>query len=346
MKYLSNKSFLSLLPKCDARALRASAYLLAAAFSAPGMAADEYNSDRPGGADHPLLSRYQGSILYMYGEESLGAGQIVVEEKGKPVLRQVEGRISNRLYLAPNGRTPLEIFRNYQQAVAMAGFQLIYACEASKCQADSMKSQVVGISRAAVWKSDDSFASDPLTSGYDRRFHFLSARKVGAGGTTYVSVALESGHNAKPMDGRVKQFIQIIEPAQVDLGKVIVNVNGIQGGLKRDGKISLYGVMFDANKAVLSKQSDAQLVEMANALKAAPDLKVFIVGHTDSQGDFQSNTVLSQQRAEAVVNVLASRYGIAQARLVGRGVANLAPVASNESEQGRAQNRRVEMVVR
>ena len=102
----------------------------------------------------------------------------------------------------------------------------------------------------------------------------------------------------------------------------------------------------DTGQAVLRPESTAQLAEMAGALKAAPALKVYIVGHTDNQGELQGNSTLSQKRADAVVAALSSKYGIAPARLLGRGVANLAPLASNDSEAGRAQNRRVELVVR
>jgi outer membrane protein OmpA-like peptidoglycan-associated protein len=110
--------------------------------------------------------------------------------------------------------------------------------------------------------------------------------------------------------------------------------------------MALYGVNFDTNKAVVRDDSAAQLKEMAAVLKAAPALKVFIVGHTDNQGEFGVNRTLSQKRAEAVVAALSSQYGIAPARLTGYGVASLAPLSANDSEDGRAKNRRVEMVVR
>jgi hypothetical protein len=86
---------------------------------APALAADPYKSDRP------LLSRYQGSMLYMDGEASAASAQMLFEEKGKPVLRPLEGRISNRLYWGPMGRSPLELYRNYRHALEAAGFQVM-----------------------------------------------------------------------------------------------------------------------------------------------------------------------------------------------------------------------------
>jgi OOP family OmpA-OmpF porin len=342
-----NKIFSHFMPSYDVSA-RASACMLALLAGALGQAsaADQYNSDRTGGADHPLLSRYQGSILYMYGESPVGTAQAVVQEKGKALMRPVEGRISNRLYWGPKGRSPLEIFRNYQQALSAAGFQIAYACETAKCDTERVQPLIEETPRQAVWKTRDSLVDSTFNSGSQPGFHYLSARKTSPAGTTWVTVAVAGGFPDAPVSGRVRQFVQIVEPAQVELGKVSVDARQIEGGLKRDGKIALYGVTFATNKADLTKQSDAQLGEMAQVLKTAPAMKVFIVGHTDNQGEFQANAVLSQKRAEAVAVALSSRFGVASDRLVARGVANLAPVASNESEQGRAQNRRVEMVLR
>ena len=69
-----------------------------------------------------------------------------------------------------------------------------------------------------------------------------------------------------------------------------------------------------------------------------------MVGHTDSVGGFDSNLALSKRRADAVAAALVKDYGIAANRMVGNGVASLAPVASNSSDEGRAKNRRVELV--
>jgi OOP family OmpA-OmpF porin len=125
----------------------------------------------------------------------------------------------------------------------------------------------------------------------------------------------------------------------------LLDAPALQKALQSDGKVALYGVYFDTDKATLKPESKAQLDQMAQLLKTAPALKVFIVGHTDNQGQFAHNQELSQQRADAVVKALSSQYGIAAGRLSGKGVASLAPVASNDAEPGRAKNRRVELVL-
>jgi outer membrane protein OmpA-like peptidoglycan-associated protein len=316
------------------------ASLLVAAVSAS--AATAFDKDIAGGADHPMLRRYEGSTLYMVGGENLGQAKIVQPEQSRLVLRTVEGRTSNRFYWGPKGRSPLEVHRNFQQALTAAGFQTLYACETSECEKQKVQQLVQDLPRDANWKSFNPHVSSIFNSANQPAFHYLSASKQVQGGTMYVQVGLVGGGE----EGRVRQFIQVIEPVKLETGKVTVDTRAIQDGLQRDGKIALYGVSFDSNKAVIREQSAEQLEQMAQALKARPQQKVFIVGHTDDQGEFEANMVLSQKRAQAVAEALASKYGIAAARMTARGVANLAPVASNASDEGRARNRRVELVAR
>lgn len=322
--------------------MRAYLFAMLAALSLQANAQPNFTKDIAGGSDHPLLHRYEGSMLYMYGGENLGQARIVDSEAGKPVLRKVEGRSANRFYWGPKGRSALEIHRNYQQALAAAGFKVLYACETEQCDKANTQHLVQELPREVNWKEFNPFVSGIFNSSNQPRFHLVSAAKPGPGGTTYVMVAISD----YPEFQRVRQFVQIVEPAVLDGGKVTVDTRAIQEGLQRDGKVALYGVSFDTNKAVIREQSAEQLEQMAKALQAQPKMKVFIVGHTDDQGEFDANLALSQKRAQAVVDALAGKYGIAASRMSARGVANLAPVASNASDEGRAKNRRVELVAR
>ncbi|HEY1150026.1 MAG TPA: OmpA family protein [Pseudoduganella sp.] len=316
------------------------AILLVAASQAT--AAIDFDKDIAGGADHPMLKRYEGSTLYMTGGENLGQAKIVAPGQGKLVLQTVEGRTSNRFYWGPKNRSPLEVHRNFQQALAAAGFQTIYACETSQCEQQKVQQLVQELPREVNWKSFNPMVSNIFNSANQPAFHYISASKQLPAGTMYVQVGLVGGGE----EGRVRQFIQIIEPAKLEGGKVTVDTRAIQDALQREGKVALYGVTFDTNKAVIREQSAEQLEQMAQALKAKPQQKVFIVGHTDDQGEFEANMALSQKRAQAVAEALANKYGIAANRMTARGVANLAPVASNASDEGRAKNRRVELVLR
>ena len=123
-----------------------------------------------------------------------------------------------------------------------------------------------------------------------------------------------------------------------------VSAEQIGGALGKDGRVALYGILFDFDKADIKPESDKQLAEMANLLKSSAGLRVFIVGHTDNKGALAYNTDLSQRRADSVAKALATRFGIAADRMVSKGVGPLSPLASNDTEDGQAKNRRVELV--
>jgi outer membrane protein OmpA-like peptidoglycan-associated protein len=125
---------------------------------------------------------------------------------------------------------------------------------------------------------------------------------------------------------------------------VTMDAAGMANGLSANGSVSLYGVYFDTGKSDLKPESEPTLSEIAKLLKANAALKVAVVGHTDMVGDPAANLKLSQARAQSVINALAAKYGIVASRLAPFGNGPYAPVASNKTEEGRAKNRRVELV--
>lgn len=112
--------------------------------------------------------------------------------------------------------------------------------------------------------------------------------------------------------------------------------------LENEGKVDLYGIYFDTDKATLKSESEATLNQVLGLLKSKPDLRLEIGGHTDSQAGDAYNLDLSKRRAQAVVKWLTDK-GIAATRLVAQGFGESRPVADNESAAGRALNRRVEI---
>ncbi|MGZ7107090.1 MAG: OmpA family protein [Candidatus Angelobacter sp.] len=125
---------------------------------------------------------------------------------------------------------------------------------------------------------------------------------------------------------------------------VTITADAMAAGLSDSGEVAIYGIYFDTAKSDLKSESDAALAEIAKLMKEHPALKVYIVGHTDMVGEAGSNVKLSQARAQAVVNALVTKNGVASARLVPFGAGPYAPVATNKTEEGRAKNRRVELV--
>ena len=112
------------------------------------------------------------------------------------------------------------------------------------------------------------------------------------------------------------------------------------------GRIALYGIHFDTDKTEIKPASKETLAQIAKLLTDQGELELVVVGHTDNQGKLDYNMDLSKRRAEAVKRALVADYGIEAGRLAAWGVGYLAPVASNRAEDGRARNRRVELVER
>jgi OmpA-OmpF porin, OOP family len=122
------------------------------------------------------------------------------------------------------------------------------------------------------------------------------------------------------------------------------NAQVFSNDIRTTGHAAVYGIYFDTGKAEVKSESQAALQEIAKLLASEPSLKLFVVGHTDSVGRLETNMKLSQERAEAVVQALTRSHGVAATRLKGQGAGPIAPVASNRAEEGRAKNRRVELV--
>ncbi|MBI3897317.1 MAG: OmpA family protein [Gammaproteobacteria bacterium] len=313
--------------------------LLMVAFALPGAYADSLYKEAPGAKDHPLVSRFKGSVLYKYGSINFERVEIALPDKHTETM---EGKLYNYYYLGPKGRGDLEVYRNYKLAFEQQHFKILWACE------DGMACAKQGLAAHARKWTDDarsfvggSFYMNNMDS--DRPFRFLLARLSRPEGDVTVVLTVRGGYFAdQGFDS--DYFLQVIESAAMQQDQVSVNAEALHKGIMADGKVALYGIYFDTAKADIKPESKAQLDEMAKLLKQNSALTVFIVGHTDNQGTLEANIALSQRRADAVVGALVKDYKIDAKRLAAKGVANYAPVASQLNDAGRAKNRRVELV--
>ena len=166
----------------------------------------------------------------------------------------------------------------------------------------------------------------------DPRYTTLKVSKDGMEIWTQVDTAWGGGY-----------LLTIVEK-QAMVQQIVASAEVFQSGLQAAGHVEVPGIFFDTAKSELKPESAAAVTEVAKLLKADPALKVYVVGHTDNVASLDLNLRLSQARAESVVQALVNQHGIVAARLTARGVGPLTPVASNEKEEGRARNRRVELV--
>jgi outer membrane protein OmpA-like peptidoglycan-associated protein len=157
------------------------------------------------------------------------------------------------------------------------------------------------------------------------------------------SQGLETWVHVRVYNQATAYSLHIIE-RQSMVQKVEANAESMARDLLTTGRTAIYGIYFDFDRADIKPESEPTLSEIARLLREQPDLRLHVVGHTDNIGQLDYNMDLSRRRAVAVVEALASTHAVAGERLRAAGVGPLAPAAPNTTEEGRARNRRVELV--
>jgi len=140
------------------------------------------------------------------------------------------------------------------------------------------------------------------------------------------------------------QYILTIVEKAAMTQEIVASADAFADGLKTTGHIAVEGIYFETGKSELKPESSAAIAEVAKLMKGNATLKLYVVGHTDNMGALEGNMKLSQNRAQSVVQALVKSNGIEAARIKAYGSGPYSPVASNDAEEGRAKNRRVELV--
>jgi outer membrane protein OmpA-like peptidoglycan-associated protein len=314
--------------------------MLLAALPAPA-------EDIAGSADHPMISRYPGSEIQWYSQENYRPFRLPVGPiTGYRTIDDwvdVAGEVT-RIYYAyeGGGRTHSEIYANYKEALADAGFELL----AEGLHVESSRGAEIG---TRAWQEVYVRENPFTTEGVARNMVSGSASSGGSGtviarketpdAEVYVGVSVYQFR-----DDHVATLVDIVEVEQAETGLIVVDVDALRSGIQEQGRVVLDGVLFDFDKATIKPESKPALDAIAAYLDENPDTPFYVVGHTDSKGTFAYNRDLSEARARAVVEALVSDYGVAAGRLDAHGVGPLAPVFANDSDAARAKNRRVELV--
>jgi len=300
--------------------------------------------DVAGARDHPLVGRYQGARIARFQERAFEEVRLI----DKPLVAQdgprrnernsraVEGRQLRITYEGPAGRSALEMFRNHEQALAARGFEQVFACAGNAC----------GPGFAVIGAIEGIAGATGLPQVIEGQRYGLF-RLPRDSGTVWVALYA----NERPAAGNRPlvpfAFIEVVEERPMQGGQIqFVDATAMGQAIGATGKVALYGILFDFDRADIRPESRPTLEEIAKFLRANPGISLIVAGHTDSQGAFDYNVELSRRRAAAVVAALTREHGIAPARLTPFGAGPAAPVASNDTEEGRARNRRVELVKR
>lgn len=313
--------------------------------------------DAPNTKDYPGLPRYEGSTIVLQSEQKFGELGLQIGGLSSPVstdpkeVRKVEGRTHRTTYLYLNlgsgKRSTLEIARNYEIAFKDAGFTGIWSGGDKEIRNGPPRAYY------GVPELDHQL----MTTGLKERRYFCM-EKGGLFAAVFIAARswdhpmLPSSeanpwkqHVTIPQDAVVMQ-VDVVNTRPMEEKMVHLSAAEMQKSISSSGKVAIYGILFDFNKADIKPESAPTLAEMASLLKAEPNLKVLVVGHTDNVGTFEFNEDLSKRRAKAVVAELAAKHGIAAERMLPLGASFMAPVSTNSTEEGRKLNRRVELVAR
>ncbi|MBR9830235.1 MAG: OmpA family protein [Oceanospirillales bacterium] len=317
--------------------------VLSAMVAMPLMAA---NGDRKGAEDHPLISRFPDTHINSYytseyDEFLVATGPRDPDQPMPPVLR-LEGKVTTLGYEANDRKySALQIFRNYEKAFAQAGFTPIYTCRTDNECGRRFVSQLYweGVSAR---RGRDHGLDAPNLHGDRHPYFYWSGKADIQGKEIYATLLVD-----QTSGGRfpTKVVLDIGEIETLDTDRISINLDGMNKAIAETGKVELEGVLFDTAKATLKAESADVVTTIADYLQQNPVKSFYVVGHTDSQGDFNFNMRLSKSRADTVVTTLVREHGIEAGRLTAVGVGPASPVLSNSTDAGRTKNRRVELVL-
>jgi outer membrane protein OmpA-like peptidoglycan-associated protein len=306
-------------------------------------------ADIEGSADHALVGRYEGSEIVAYQVGEYDETRVVdgpfsnvnASSQTGPGFKTLEGRIVLIYYKLPQGRSTLEVLRNYEDSLKAKGFTVLFTCATSKGTCfDTGKDEGAYYLGQSV---GDAQALPRMMGDYVHNWfgqgRYLLARLDRPEGAVYASITLGDSDRSNVA------IVRVVETKEMEANKIVfVNASEMEKAINDTGKIALYGILFDFDKDIVKPESKPTLDEIAKLLQAKPELKLLIVGHTDNEGTAEYNLDLSRRRAANVVVALTSAYGIAADRLSAQGAGASSPIASNDDEAGRAENRRVELV--
>lgn len=304
-------------------------------------------ADIPGATDAPYLTRMPDAVIEHHEHQRfathhvpVGPLQHVEETGGKAFAEvlEVEGEVTRVQYSLPADQNPRFVHANYLKALEDGGYTVLFAgCGREDLGQDGEEwwFYLYGDERGLNTVADDAIAPR------GDRPCYIAARKRLGGRDVYAVVYVVAARGEREY---TLASVDIVETTAAETG--LVSIDQLAEDLRVHGHVAVRGIFFDSGRAQVKDASRPALARVATLLADRPDLDLYVVGHTDDVGELRFNLDLSRERAEAVVAALAEDHAIAPGRLHPHGVGPLAPVASNATEAGRAQNRRVELVGR
>lgn len=307
--------------------------VLSAVFSA-----SVFSKDVAGSKDHNLMSRYKGAEIKAfneidYDEYALGVAPV---KAGELETKALEGKITTIIYSLDKKLSTFQIYKNYESVLKKHGFKKIFSCTNKNCGSYFPLKLIKDTNSEFTYNTVDIYNMGPTAD-----FRYLSGRFEKKGKPVYVSLLISKNKYSK----QVYVAQEVIELTEMEMDQISIDLKSLEQAIEQTGKVTLHGINFEHNSAKLTADSSRTVDILATYLKQNSSFSYFVVGHTDSNGEYAFNLKLSKARAETIKKSLKSK-GVKDKNLFAVGVAQVSPVASNNDEQGRAKNRRVELVLK
>ena len=307
-----------------------------------------FSQDIDDAADHELLSRYPGSKIIYFFQKDYNELKLAVKpakpEKEPQKWLEVAGHQTSIVYEIPLGKSTVEVMKNYQDAFKASNAEILFQCKGGECDGTTAWYSAKFFEK--VYGKENRQSNGEISHYYDFGTYHASQRYIVSKITNsdkvyYVEIGMTPTYDGKP----VKVCVEVIEQEALQSGLIAINADLIKDKLEREGKLILEGILFDTGKATLKQSSFKVIEKVGDYLNHNPKAKIYIVGHTDDIGNFGENTLLAEGRAIKVAEAL-KQFGNFESRVTPIGVGPVSPVATNETEEGRVKNRRVEIVLK
>lgn len=284
--------------------------------------------------DHPLIGHLDGAKLWDQNTYNIHEYTVItgpIKDEKLVSSNKILGKVTMTAYTYKGDNSAFGINYNYTEFLENNGFEIIYSCKSGECGGNLAK-HYTSLNK---FESGDNALNPAFASRYFK--NYLSAKKQVKDKVIYVCIYITQGWWSFPV-----YRIDVIESKPKKTKMLTPEV--ITHSILENGSISIYGIHFDTGKTTIKTESATTLKIIADYLKFNQTKKFYIVGHTDNTGDFSSNMKLSENRAKAVVNELTNKHGVNSEQIKAYGVSSLSPVTSNLTDEGKAKNRRVEIV--
>jgi len=290
------------------------------------------SSDIEGGKDHALISRFDNSVIEWYQIKNFDRYYMLSLKGNQLDKYQIDGKITRIQYSTLPEHSVFEIYKSYENTLKDAEFDILLTLDKTNCGINLTEQLYIGefngLNALPAGKSIKPDYKEGL-------FAYLSAKKKFDDKEVYIVVYVTERHF--PLI-----TLDVVEVQT--LKKDGISVKDISRGINENGKIAIYNIYFDSGKYEIKPESKKALQNIADYLNLNKDSQYIIVGHTDNEGNFEQNIKLSQKRAESIKNILVEDYNVEEEQLLIFGVGSVAPLANNNTKEGKAKNRRVEIV--